>query len=815
MWHKLLLFGLMLPSLVWADATLAERAAQIRLEKSDRTQELTLDSDSDLTGWMENLRTYQFSAFREQLPRILQLSTDVAVCEPLLTWYLLTEDLAALKQWGTVSSCPFAAEGELALSVLDLTRADSLFRLALDDRTPAHLRLAKVGLSKVLQKQQKYQEALDILVTAWNREQLSDEVIFQAALCKQRLGETSESMDLLEEVLHWNEFHELGHYFLGNGYARKNYTELESSSEYLKCDGTAPCARDFVVDGSAEWMLGEYQAALEHFNEALRLVPDYGRAHNGVAKCLEQIRLRENIYRDADQAAFDAKPFPAIPLIDQYVLNWESLSERHKKQVAISVEPWKDYIPVLVATGSHHYIKPLHEKLSECPGLQTIADQRISYDSRLWDDVRGCGGYTTVTGVEDVERSIYNRYNTVLHELTHQVHGVFPPEDVQRIEELYRESSASDAAGVEIFVSRYQGSSVWEYFAEGMNSYFSPRRNEFDTREITKERLFKLDLKLVQLLEFYMTAPNVEDCYPVGYVNAAQNEVEQGNLNSAMDYAKQAEARAGDSEVVLRALAQISSYKADNGASVDFARKAVRLYPDKAASHAQLAWSLLFQSGSFQSALDVLTQGLSVTSGSEQTQLLRDVAGIQLASGFFDEAVVNYKVVLAKQSTDDDALRGYAEALLWDGQLQAADSVYRVAIKRRSGVAGLRLEYARLLLLSGRTDEARDQINEADLLKPSDGRVMIHRAWLENETGSSATRAPVLAALKQYPDDAIVQAISANLLGENTRQALIAETKSAVPAWVYNPSESAYEARHYWDAPSLKILHNGLSKSSQ
>jgi len=26
-----------------------------------------------------------------------------------------------------------------------------------------------------------------------------------------------------------------------------------------------------------------------------------------------------------------------------------------------------------------------------------MRDARISYDSRLWDDVRGCGGYITVT----------------------------------------------------------------------------------------------------------------------------------------------------------------------------------------------------------------------------------------------------------------------------------------------------------------------------------------------------------------------------------------------------------------------------------
>ncbi len=540
-----------------------------------------------------------------------------------------------------------------------------------------------------------------MLSSAWNSEQLSDDVLFQAALCKVYLGETSEAIDLAEECLRWNPSHELAHYYLGNGYARKNYSELEASNASLRCDSGEVCARDLVISGAAEWGKGKFESALEYFSAALEHVPDYGRAQNGVAKCLEQIRLRENVYRTADLAAFDAKPFPTVPLIEKYILNWDSLSDRHKKQVAISVEPWKDYIPVLVACGSHHYIKPLHEKLSEVPGLETIADQRISYDSRLWDDVRGCGGYTTVTGIEDVERSIYSKYNTVLHELTHQVHGVFPPEDQLKIEDLYRAASEKDAAGEEIFVSRYQGSSVWEYFAEGMNSYYSPRRNEYDTREITKERLFALDPELVQLLEYYMTAPNLEACYPVGFVNAATNEVELGNLTGAMEFAREAEARDPQSEVVLATLSQLSSYENADSLAVHYAQSLLALYPDKSASYGQYATALLFADGNFAGAEEVLNGGLSKTSGSERTQLQREFAGMQAASGKFAEAVVNYRDVLAEQSTDDTALRGYAEALFWAGDLLKADSVYQVALLRRSGVAGLRLEYARLLLLSG------------------------------------------------------------------------------------------------------------------
>lgn len=799
-----------LPLIGLADETLVERAAKVR-EKQAKLPTLHVPTLPTKMEYIPALRAIERKFLKKTPPEELEFDGSPTKYENILAWYLLSENLSALETWANQVANPSElANAELAFAVLHVAEADSLFRQTLSNPDPTFQRLGKIGLSKVLQKQQKYQDALDLLVSAWNQEQLSDEIIFQAALCKQRLGETSESMDLFEEVLRWNSYHELAHYYLGNGYARKNYSQLESTNQYMTCDSTKICARAFVKDGSEEWMRGEFEAAMEHFFEALKLVPDYGRAHNGVAKCLEQLRLSENVYRDADQAAFDAKPFPQIPLVEQYVLNWESLSERHKKQVAISIEPWKAYIPVLVASGSHHYIKPLHEKLSEVPGLETIADQRISYDSRLWDDVRGCGGYTTVTGIEDVERSIYNKYNTVLHELTHQVHGVFPPLDQEKIEDLYREASAIDAGGKEIFVSRYQGSSVWEYFAEGMNSYFSPNRNAYDIREITKERLFKLDPRLVELLEFYMTAPNVEACYPVGLITAADNEVELGKLESAMEFARQAEVRDAKSEVVLRAISRIASYQDQDSVSLSYAERLVTAYPDKAASHQRLAWSKAFSDGKYEEILPLVESGLEKTKGSERTLLIREIAGWQVICGKFAEAVVNYKLVLAEQGTDDQALRGYAEALFWADQTAKADSVYQVALLRRSGVADLRLEYARMLILTGQLDQAQQQIDEAELLKPADGRVVAHRAWLTEKLGDvKQSKELATTALQQYPNDALVQTIARQLL-DNRR-----EQRVTIPSWRFNVKESSYEAENFWAAPTVALYNNALSKPSK
>lgn len=400
MWRKVILLIISLPLIAMAEQTLVERAEELRAQKPVTYAPSWCEGPAKHIPALWKIKT---DVLKSTPVENMETDGDPAKYENILTWYLLTEDLESLEKWAnTLANPPELAKAELALALLNFDDAEKHFRTTLESPDPTFQRLGKIGLSKVLQKRQKYQEALDVLVSAWTLDQLSDDVIFQAALCKQRLGETSESVDLFEEVLKWNYSNELGHYFLGNGFARKNYTELEKLYPLLTCpqyeqyfdhaiahfeigdyEGvveelgpliavSTECPRASVLAASAEWMRGNFSFGLTLFKEALDSIPDYGRAHNGVAKCLEQMRLHENVYRDADQAAFDAKPYPQIPMIEKYILNWESLSDRHKKQVAISVEPWKDYIPVLVACGSHHYIKPLHEKLSECPGLRRL-----------------------------------------------------------------------------------------------------------------------------------------------------------------------------------------------------------------------------------------------------------------------------------------------------------------------------------------------------------------------------------------------------------------------------------------------------------
>src|SRR5262245_52046895 len=237
-------------------------------------------------------------------------------------------------------------------------------------------------------------------------------------------------------------------------------------------------------------------------------------------------------------------PMPKINGIERFVVNWASLSPRHQKRVALSIAPWRRFVPVLFEGEATYYIKPLYMKLSECPGQETLKDQRIDYDSRLWDDVRGAGGYHTVTGIEDVERTIFDRYNTVLHELSHQVHAVLTADQSREIQELYRRAKERDDVTKDSFLSRYAGGSVYEYFAEGANALESPRRDAYDPREVVKERLTRMDADLEAHVRSLFALTDVGASYPVAYVNAGDDRVQRGRVDEALPYYRKALARA-------------------------------------------------------------------------------------------------------------------------------------------------------------------------------------------------------------------------------------------------------------------------------
>lgn len=876
------MLALLLASLaaIARDVNLAGWATVILDKKQERLADFppTLTSADSLTLRLDRaLKEYRFEDVDGLLAEVYLSHADTTANarELLYKWLFLREDFrrvdsltSARLSENPLDGVEWTARGELMYRLLDYDSALACFShvpcLRYDEQEAMSLseywssvaasRADKAihGIGKVLQKRSRFQESLDTLSFLFTEYTLNPDVLLDVALALFQLGRTSEAIDVFEAILNWDERNEKAHYFLGNGFTRLNYTQLAEKYPREVADSNAIRALQPALDlyaqgkldearqaaltvavamsfptgvepwtlmASIDWVQGRMDDAAEGFWAALRRCPEYGRAHAGLAKALEGKRMRWSVHRAKADSLFDATLKPDVPRIEEYILNWNSLAPRHQKEVALSVAPWKKFLPVLVECGSHHYIKPLHELLSECPGLETIRDQRIDLDARLWDDVRGAGGFTTVTGIEDVERTIYFGHNTVLHELTHQVHGLFPPDDAQKITDAFHAARAREDSGVPTFMSLYQQASVWEYFAEGANAYYTPRRDDYDAREIVRERLVARDPRLVQLVEEYVTAPNLDACYAVGFVNAAYNELERQRVDSALAFAERARAREPHAESVLSTLSYISSLRDDDALAAMFADTMTALYPNKAESHTRAADARFCRDGNARACIGILERGLPKTDSTERKQVRKRLASYQLYLGEYADAAAEYRRALGEVRDDPYALWGLGCALA-EADDAVADSAFREAIAKRSGVVELRLDYARFLIQSGKLDDANAQIAEAELLAPGDAQVQTLRAWHFLALGVPDYAKTLLqnaaSDLPEYRLASVLLLKAERELGGALDPELavmlngMAETD--VPAWVFVPRTSSYEIMSDWPHWQRKLLEEILAE---
>lgn len=788
---------------------------------------LTLNSAGAATdaARLQRLLTEQrYADARPALEALLRAPHPTAAERALIyPWLFARDDGAAIDrrtrgvlQDERAEAVDLLAAGRLALERRDFERARLCFERALERATlPVEKAQALRGLGQRHYQLREFDASLSRLEAGLAAERTADGL---AALADTliRLGRTDEAIAAAEAAVALNPHHEAAHYLLGNGYVRENYTQLAARLG----DGFAPLLAE-VRRASDAFDRGDFDTALALSLAVLARCPQLGRAHAIAAKALESQRFRVDVHRAAYERRFAATPMPVVPGIERYVLNWRDLSPRHRKRVALSVAPWKAFIPVLVEGGATHFIKPMWMRLSETPQAHALKDARIDYDSRLWDDVRGMGGYFTVTGIEDVERSIFDRYNTVLHELTHQVHGVLPAAQARRIEALYQQAKARDAATRDGFLSRYAGGSVWEYFAEGANAEASPRRDAYDGREIVRERLVAIDPALRALVRQFFAQRDTSASRPVALVSAGNQRLEDGKLAEAVPLFERALALAPDDESALAARLYAFALQADGAAARELAARALERHPASGMLRVAAA-DALWHGGAPLAAevVPALARGIEALKGGlkgeDRFRVELALADHHRRLGDAAQALAAYDAALAYQSDQPEALWGRAAALALAGRWDEAFAQYDAVLRLRTGLVPLRRDYALDLLRAGRTEAARAQVKEALILDPRDPDTLALKAWLalaDGDAPAAQRLADEALALGPWSDLALIlRAASLQRQGQGeAAQATLAPLRQRLaaatpPQYVYRPEKSAWFSVHELPAGERRVM---------
>ena len=766
------------------------------------------------------LTEQRYADAREGLQALQRLPRpDAAERALLYQWWFARDDGAAVdRRTRAVLADPKAeavdllAAGRLALDRRDFDRARRCFEAALDRATrPVDQAQALRGLGQRHYQLREFDASLKRLEEGLTRARSADGL---AALADTliRLGRTDEAIAAAEGAVALNAHHEAAHYLLGNGYARENYSQLQA-----RLGGQFAPLMAEVRRASDAFDRGDFDQALALSLAVLQRCPQLGRAHAIAAKALESQRLVVDVHRAAYERRFRATPMPVVPGIERYVLNWADLSPRHRKRVALSVAPWKAFIPVLVEGGARHFIKPMWMRLSETPEAHALKDARIDYDSRLWDDVRGMGGHYTVTGIEDVERSIFDRYNTVLHELTHQVHGVLTADQARAIEALYQQAKARDAATRQGFLSRYAGGSVWEYFAEGANAEMSPRRDVYDGREIVRERLIATDPSLRRAVQGFFAQRDTRASLPVALVNAGNQKLEDGQLAEARPLLARALTLAPADELALAAQLHLLALEGDGGGAVALAGRALASHPRSGALHVGAADALWHGGRPLASeVLPALARARAGLQGEDRFRVDLALADHHRRLGDTAAALASYDAVLAYQGDQPEALWGRAATLALDGRWDEAFARYEAVLRLRTGLLALRRDYALDLLRAGRTEPARAQVREALLLDPHDPDTLALKAWLALVDGDAPVAqrtADEALALGPWSDLAVILRAAA-LRAQGQAEAAMAVlaplreriARDAPPQYVYRPEKSGWFSVHELPASERRVL---------
>jgi tetratricopeptide (TPR) repeat protein len=152
---------------------------------------------------------------------------------------------------------------------------------------------------------------------------------------------------------------------------------------------------------------------------------------------------------------------------------------------------------VLTMGGSHDFLL-LDQRTTDSHKRAPLRGQ-LTFDGRLWDDVRGIGGLDAATGIEALDGPPQLCFDTLAHELAHQAHLFsFTRADRNRVRRLFLSAQAENR-----LLDYYAGANETEYLAQGLEAFaaLAKRPGRQITHGHTRFELHRRDPELYRFLE--------------------------------------------------------------------------------------------------------------------------------------------------------------------------------------------------------------------------------------------------------------------------------------------------------------------------
>jgi tetratricopeptide (TPR) repeat protein len=362
-----------------------------------------------------------------------------------------------------------------------LDYADAALAIAPTDGDAWSLRV------RALLRARRFDEALTEARTALGRVGPDDPAALAAlasAMFRNRMNDDAAS--LYREVLRLEPDHPEAHLRLGSG---------------LTPPRAAPRLPELERAVAAE-RLGDLAGAQRHLRAALRADAEHPIAHRLLGEVLFARAADEGLVgTSAEFAALrDALPDPEVDeeALTNFLPDYADLSAAEQRAVRRAVAPFRQHLGRLLVLRARHDLLGRLERTTDDPARASLRGRR-TFDGRVWDDVRGVGGMRAATGVEALDEALAHGFDTLAHEIAHQVHFYGFDRRVRvRISKLYKQAQENGR-----FLDYYAASNDAEYFAQGVEAFVSygKRPTREATHGHTRFELMRRDPELHALID--------------------------------------------------------------------------------------------------------------------------------------------------------------------------------------------------------------------------------------------------------------------------------------------------------------------------
>jgi len=614
-------------------------------------------------------------------------------------------------------------------------------------------------------------------------------------------GKLQEGYEQAKMALRINPYCHLAHVYLGNGWTPHDYEEqkiegdeetvakieklLEAGDKHLlewefkKADHAFNKVLKMmpknitakIGKGTLNYHREKYDVALPWFFQVLDIDPDYGLGHYGVCQTLLRKKDRINVRFREIEKDFLAKFISEPPFMRDVFINYEKLDVDLQKILCMAVQPLKNYLKTLKIAGATFYLSPFHKFLWEAPHNQGLKRQR-TFDLRLWDDIKGNGGFHSTSGADWEKDVKYLRFNVVAHEFAHQVHSFLSQEHREEIKWLFLKAKRERKT-----LDFYADFNEWEYFAVGVEAYVSP--DKLADQKIgyghTRKELLETDPDLFYLIEGLGNLESYKESEILAAVQKAMMSMRSEGKEKSLAILEESIEVYGSHPDFLDAMANIYKREKEIEKAKEMYIRAVDEFPGDSTGYLGLADIYFYTDYDKKKAIVLLEDSVEQFSGG--VDLLVKLGELYYFAADVDKAVEVLQKVLSIDPFPDpysssDPYYYLAKSFIAKEEYEKAAKLldFSLAELDKNNLR-VRTERAYVALKMGKMDVAQEHLDLAIALRGRDARVQEIRAlFLEKKGKSEEARQDLEKAIGQRPNRAKTKILLARMIMESDRE---------------------------------------------